>query len=117
MVNPNPRIVVGADYGLKDWLIQRVTAGVMAIYTVLLALFLALYGDGFEGWRAIMANGLVRFITFIFILSLCYHAWVGIRDIWMDYVKPTGIRLTLHVLTALVLVGYAGWAAQIIWRL
>lgn len=114
MVN---RVVVGAHYGLKDWLAQRVTAGVMVLYTLTMAVLVLLCGAGYEGWHALMANQFVRFITFIFILSLCYHAWVGIRDIWMDYVNPTGIRLTLHVLTLLALVGYAGWAIQILWRL
>jgi succinate dehydrogenase / fumarate reductase membrane anchor subunit len=114
MVN---RVVVGAHYGLKDWLAQRITAAVMVLYTVLLAVLLPLAGNGFVAWRSLMAHSFVRFITFIFILSLCYHAWVGIRDIWMDYVKPTAIRLTLHVLTLLALIGYAGWAVQILWRL
>ena len=114
MVN---RVVVGAHYGLKDWLAQRITAAVMVAYSVLMAVLLPIAGSGFEAWRGLMANGFVRFITFIFILSLCYHACVGIRDIWMDYVKPTAIRLALHVLTLLALVGYAGWAIQILWRL
>jgi succinate dehydrogenase / fumarate reductase membrane anchor subunit len=114
MVN---RTIVGASYGLKDWLAQRVTAGIMAVYTLLMAVLLPLSGSSYEGWRALMANHFVRFTTFLFIVSLCYHAWVGIRDIWMDYVKPTSIRLALHVLTLLVLVGNAGWAIQIIWRL
>jgi succinate dehydrogenase / fumarate reductase, membrane anchor subunit len=114
MVN---RVVVGAHYGLKDWLAQRVTAGVMVFYTLLMAVLIALSDGGYEGWRALMSHQGVRFLTFIFILSLCYHAWVGIRDIWMDYVKPTAVRLTLHVLTLLGLVGCAGWAIQILWRL
>lgn len=111
------RVVVGAHYGLKDWLAQRVTAGYMAVYTLLMAVLVPLAGDGYEGWRALMSHGFVRFVSFLFIVSLCYHAWVGIRDIWMDYVKPTAVRLALHVLTAMVLVGCAGWAVQIIWRL
>jgi succinate dehydrogenase / fumarate reductase membrane anchor subunit len=111
------RVVVGAHYGLKDWLAQRITAVVMAVYTVVMAVLLLACDGGYAGWRGLMANGFVRFLTFIFIVSLCYHAWVGVRDIWMDYVKPAAIRLTLHVLTLLALVGYAGWAAQIIWRL
>ena len=90
------RNVVGAHYGLMDWLAQRITGIVMAVF---------------------MANGLIRFLSFLFILSLCYHAWVGVRDIWMDYVKPASVRVILHVLTLLALVGYAGWAVQIIWRL
>lgn len=114
MVN---RIVVGASYGLKDWLAQRITATVMAVYTLIMAVLLPLAGGSYDAWRGLMAHGFVRFITLLFIVSLCYHAWVGIRDIWMDYVQPTAIRLTLHVLTLLALVGYAGWAIQIIWRL
>ena len=43
--------------------------------------------------------------------------WIGIRDLWMDYIKPNGVRLALHLVTIFVLVGYAGWAAQILWRL
>lgn len=111
------RVVVGAHYGLKDWLAQRITAGVMALYTLFMAVMIAVGDGGYEGWRALMANGLVRFVSVLFILSLCYHAWVGVRDIWMDYVQPTAIRLTLHVLTLLVLVGNAVWAVQILWRL
>jgi succinate dehydrogenase / fumarate reductase membrane anchor subunit len=111
-------IIVGAHYGLKDWLAQRITAVVMAVYAVLV--FVLLMGQErltYESWRAFMAGGFMRFLTFLFVVSLMYHAWVGVRDIWMDYVKPTGVRLALHVVTLLVLVGYAGWAVSIIWRL
>lgn len=112
------RIVVGAHYGLKDWLAQRITAVVMAAYTlIVLAAVMGGATSSQEAWRAFMSHGLIRFFTFLFIVSLCYHAWVGVRDIWMDYVKPTGIRLFLHALTLLALIGYAGWAIQIIWRL
>ncbi|MDR2000081.1 MAG: succinate dehydrogenase, hydrophobic membrane anchor protein [Zoogloeaceae bacterium] len=111
------RIVVGAHYGFKDWLAQRVTAVYMALYTLLLALALLFCVNGYESWRALMSNGVVRFLSVLFILCLCYHAWVGVRDIWMDYVKSTAVRLTLHILTLLVLVGNAVWAVQILWRL
>jgi succinate dehydrogenase / fumarate reductase membrane anchor subunit len=111
------RVVVGAHYGLKDWLAQRLTAVVMALYTLFMVVAIPVgIGSGYEGWRAFMGHGLIRFATFLFIVCLCYHAWVGIRDIWMDYIKPTAVRLTLHVLTLLALVGCAGWAVQILWR-
>ena len=115
MVN---RGVVGAHYGLRDWLAQRVTAVVMAVYALLLAG--ALWSGpamSQDAWRALLSGGFMRFATFLFIICLCYHAWVGVRDIWMDYVKPAGLRLTLHVLTLLMLVGCGGWATQILWRL
>ncbi len=115
MVN---KIVVGAHYGLKDWLAQRISAAFMAAYSVVFVVLLSAQGElDYERWHAFMAGGLMRFLTFLFIVSLMYHAWVGVRDIWMDYVKPTGLRLVLHVLTLLVLVGYTGWAVSILWRL
>ena len=111
-------IIVGAHYGLKDWLAQRITAVVMAAYTILISVrLLEQERITYESWRAFMSGGFVRFLTFLFIVSLMYHAWVGVRDIWMDYVKPTGVRLALHVLTLLALVGYTGWAVSILWRL
>lgn len=112
------RIVVGAHYGLKDWIIQRATAVIMAVYSVIMAVVLLLVRpSGFEAWQGIFANGPIKFLTFLFFVSLFYHAWIGIRDIWMDYIQPVGLRLTLHVLTAAALVGYTAWAAAILWRL
>jgi len=112
------RIVVGAHYGLRDWIAQRATAVIMAIYSVLLVAVLLLVRPAtFEAWQAVFANGLMKFLTFLFFVSLFYHAWIGVRDLWMDYVKPTGVRLSLHVLTISLLVGYTAWAAAILWRL
>ena len=112
------RLVVGAHYGFRDWLAQRVTATVMALYTVIFAVqLLSLSEHTNAAWRAMFAGGFMKFASFLFFMSLFYHAWVGVRDIWMDYVQSISVRLTLHVITLLVLVGYAGWVAQILWRL
>lgn len=112
------RVVVGAHYGLKDWLAQRVTALVMAIYTVMFAGILLIcppqhYGD----WRALFESQWLRVATFLFFLSLFWHAWIGVRGILMDYIKPTSIRLGLEIVVAVTLVAYAGWAIQILWSL
>lgn len=115
MVN---RQIVGAHYGLKDWLAQRITGAVMVAFTLLMAVALSQgVAASHESWRTFMSAGLMRFVSFLFIVSLCWHAWVGVRDIWMDYVQPAGIKLVLHVLTLLALIGYAGWATQVIWRI
>jgi succinate dehydrogenase / fumarate reductase membrane anchor subunit len=112
------RIVVGAHYGLRDWLAQRATAVFMVIYSFIFAIAALMLPEmSYEGWSGLFSGGFMRFITFLFFLALFYHAWVGIRDIYMDYIKPVGIRLVLHVVTAFLLIGYAGWAAQILWRL
>jgi succinate dehydrogenase / fumarate reductase membrane anchor subunit len=112
------RVVVGAHYGLKDWLGQRITAVVMAVYTLIFAVGVLLMGElNYDNWRGLFAGGFMRFATFLFFASLMYHAWVGVRDIYMDYIKPTSVRLVLHAVTLLLLIGYLGWAAQVLWRL
>lgn len=115
MVN---KILVGAHYGFRDWLGQRVTAVVMALYTMIFAVNALLLPEmSFDAWHGMFSGSFMRFATFLFFMSLFYHAWVGVRDIFMDYIKPVGVRLVLHVIVILLLVGYAGWAAQILWRL
>ena len=111
------RLVVGAHYGMRDWLAQRVTAIVMALYTViLLVAFLTGKDFGYEGWAGLFSMQWFKIVTFATFMSLFYHVWVGVRDIWMDYVKSVGLRLTLQIATILWLIGCAGWAAQILWR-
>ena len=58
----------------------------------------------------------MRVATLLFAVSLAWHAWVGVRDILMDYVKPDGVRLALQVVTLLMIASYLGWAVQILWR-
>lgn len=110
------RLVVGAHYGLRDWLLQRVTAAVLAAYTVLVVALSAAREPGYEGWARLFAPTWMKALTLIAVASLAYHAWIGMRDIWMDYVKPTGVRLTLQVLTVLWLLACAVWAVQVLWR-
>jgi succinate dehydrogenase / fumarate reductase membrane anchor subunit len=111
------RLVVGAHYGLRDWLAQRVSAIVMAVYTVvLLVVFLTTQDFSYEGWAGLFANQWFKLLTFVTFLSLLYHAWVGMRNVWMDYVKPMALRLVLQSATVLWLVACAAYAAQILWR-
>ena len=89
------------------------TAVLMALFTLVLLVQLLWPGElGYDRWAGIFAAQWMKVLSFVVVVALAYHAWVGVRDIWMDYVKPTGLRLLLHVLTALALIGCAGWAAQ-----
>ena len=113
------RTVVGAHYGTRDWLAQRVTAVLMALFTlVVLAQVIFTRGPiGYDSWAGIFAAQWMKALTFAVFLALAYHVWVGMRDIWMDYVKPAGIRLVLHVFTIVWLLSCLGWAVQVLWRL
>jgi len=111
------RLVVGAHYGLRDWLAQRITALVMVTYTlVLLVAFLCTSEVSYASWRNLFSQQWFKLLTFVSLLSLFYHAWIGVRDIWMDYVKPVSVRLLLQVLTILWLLVCAGWSMEILWR-
>ena len=112
------RLVVGAHYGFRDWLAQRVTAVLMALFTLALVAQV-LFGApmGYERWAQIFSAQWMKVLTFVVIVSLAWHAWVGMRDVWMDYVKPVLVRLALQVFTIAWLVGCAGWAVQVLWRL
>ena len=113
MVN---REVSGAHYGLRDWLAQRITAVVMVIYSVIfVVMLLKLPQFDFGSWKAMWTAPWMRYATLLFLLSLFVHAWIGMRNIFMDYIKNTGVRLLLHALVILALVAYGAWAVQILW--
>lgn len=113
MVN---RVVVGAHYGLSDWLAQRISAVVMAVYSVTLAGYLLLQDHvDYDVWIGLYSSQWIRTFTLLFLLALFYHAWIGIRDIVMDYVQLASVRLVIHTLVILALVVYTIWSVQILW--
>ena len=114
------RIVTGAHYGLRDWLAQRVTAALMALFTllVLVQVLFSKSSIGYDLWAGIFAAQWMKVLTFTVIIALIWHIWVGMRDIWMDYVTSSvALRLVLQILTMVWLVACAGWAIQVLWRL
>ena len=112
------RTVTGAHYGLRDWLAQRVTAVVMAFYTLLFLGTLAASPQlDFTVWRQLFAPQWMKLATMLFLVSLYLHAWIGVRNIFMDYVKSSALRLVLYVIVIAALIAYTGWSAQILWGL
>ena len=112
------RVVVGAHYGLRDWMAQRATAVLMALFTIVLVIECLMPGEmSYEKWGAIFAHQWMKVLTFITIVALVWHAWVGVRDVLMDYVTAVAPRLVLQVAAIAWLVGCAGWALQVLWRI
>lgn len=111
-----PKVVVGAHYGLGSWLAQRVTAVILAVYFVFLFVAWLVSGDlDYRSWVALFSSPFMRVATLLAAIALSWHTWVGIRDIYMDYIKPTGLRLALQAGTVILLVAYAVWAIVILW--
>ena len=110
------REVIGAHYGWRGWLMQRVTAVVMLFYTIfLVGVMVSVPVLDYPHWRALWSLPLMRYATMLFVLAVLMHAWVGVRNIFMDYIKDTGVRLILYVLVIITLVAYGLWAMQILW--
>ncbi len=99
--------------GLKAWAIQRLTAiyiGMFSLYLVLV-LLLAAPGD-YTTWRTWLGGPVVSVALLLYVVSVMMHAWIGVRDVLIDYVHPIAIRATLLGVVALSLVAMGLWAAQ-----
>ncbi len=116
MVNAAKKIPVGAHYGWQDWLAQRVTAVIMVLFSaVIIGFFMLKSGVNYVEWKELFRLQLFRILALLFLLSVYYHAWIGIKDVLMDYIKPAGIRVGLQVAVLLFLLACSIWSVTIIW--
>jgi len=112
------RLVVGAHYGARDWLVQRATAVLMTLFTLVIVVQCLLPGEmSYQKWGAMFAPQWMKVLTFVTIAAILWHAWIGVRDVLMDYVPQLAARLVLQVAAIAWLVGCAGWALQVLWRI
>ncbi len=103
--------------GLRDWFIQRVTAVIIALYVIFLTGYILLHSQlDYAAWQGLFAHPFMRFFTFLTLLSIVAHAWIGIWTVLTDYVKVVWLRLVLEILMALALIFYLVWGIQILWR-
>lgn len=99
--------------GLKAWAIQRLTAIYIALFSFyLLGVLLFAAPADYAAWRAWLGHPLVSVALLLFIVSVLMHAWIGVRDVVIDYVHPIAIRATVLGIIAMALVGMGLWAAQ-----
>jgi succinate dehydrogenase / fumarate reductase membrane anchor subunit len=103
---------------LQGWLAQRITASLMAVFTlvVLLQVIFNKGSMGYDKWAGIFASQPMKLFTFVVILAMAWHVALGMKEIYMDYIKPTALRLALRVFSVIWLVACAGWAIQVLWR-
>lgn len=116
MVKQYRRAVTGAHYGVKDWLAQRVTAVFMTLYLIVLAgVLFGVAPQDYATWKGIFSHQWMRIATFVFFICVLWHAWIGMRNILMDYVHPTAVRMVAQILVITVLLFYLVWTAEILW--
>lgn len=102
--------------GLKDWLIQRVTAVYFAAYCILLFAFFVTHPNlNFAEWHFLFSNHAFQILSGIALLALSLHAWIGIWTVTTDYMKCTALRLSVQLLVLLWLLVQFIWGLMIVW--
>lgn len=109
--------------GLSDFIIQRVTAYILAAYTVFIVGYLQFNGDmTYADWRGLFDQTWMQIFTLLALLATCAHAWIGMWTIGTDYIREhyfgagaNGIRLLYQIACILGLAVYVIWGVQILW--
>ena len=104
-----------ARSGLGEWLAQRLTAlymagfGVFAVVTLLIS-----PRPDYTHWQAWLSGSGVRIALVLFFFSALTHAWIGLRSVYMDYLRPTWLRFSALSLTLLALLAQGVWVGNIL---
>jgi succinate dehydrogenase / fumarate reductase membrane anchor subunit len=99
----------------RAWLLQRLSAVVMLAYLLfVLAHFWLDPPNSYQQWTQWLHQPAIAIVTGVFFAALLLHAWVGLRDVLMDYVHPLAIRLGLLTLLGLALLALGLWAMRIL---
>lgn len=111
--------ITGAGYGFNSWLQQRITAVIMLVIAIVFLGFIFIsainVNSSFSSWHSLFSCTITKIVAQIFFAALLIHAWVGMRDIWMDYIQCSVIKLTLHTLTLLWLIASLVYSIKVIW--
>lgn len=103
--------------GLRDWIVQRISAVVLGFYFIFLLMYFAMHPHVTYGaWQTLFAHPGMKIFSFLALLSLVGHSWVGIWTVLTDYVKCTAGRLLLEVTMGLALIYYLVWGIEILWK-
>lgn len=113
--------------GVQDWLIQRASAVVLAVYFLLImGFFLFQNTVDYSSWRAFMACTPMKVATILVLLSFVAHGWIGMWTVSTDYLVkdghlfgsvPTFVRLAFQGFCIIVLLACALWGSMLIWGL
>ncbi len=109
--------------GLYDWLVQRITAVVLAVYLVTLLGYLILTPDlDYQQWQGLFSATWMRIASLMALMALCAHAWIGMWTISTDYLtsdmlggKATVIRFLFQAACVVLMFIYLVWGIQILW--
>jgi len=102
--------------GLSDWLIQRVSAVVLAVYTLFLVAYLLFHPNlDYATWSGLFAHTWVRIFSLLAFISMAAHAWVGLWTVSTDYLKHTAVRFGFQAVVIFAIFVFLVWGVQVLW--
>lgn len=102
--------------GLRDWLIQRVSAVYFAVYSLYFLWFILMHPHlTHEHWHQLFHDLCFQIASVIALLMLSLHAWIGIWTVSTDYLKNTAVRIVVQLLVLFWLLGQFFWGLMIVW--
>ncbi len=102
--------------GIQDWWFQRLSAVYMFIYVLILCYFLITVDTiNYATWSGIFAPAWMKILTFLAVVSISVHAWVGLWIVSTDYLKPVVIRNIFQAVVLVISLGIIGWTGMILW--
>lgn len=103
--------------GSRDWILQRISAVVLAVYAVVVIGFFLFNQVDYNAWHGFMMSLPMKLFSLVAILSLVFHAWVGMWTVFTDYVKSSGLRIVLQAAVIVAVLVYLFWGVMIFWQL
>ena len=101
--------------GLRAWLVQRASAiYLLAFILFFIGHFLFDPPAGDAAWRAWVAQPWISVALLAAFAALLLHAWVGLRDVMLDYIGPIRLRAPALALVAGALIGVGLWMLTVL---
>ena len=111
-----PLMKIINNNGIYNWLIQRITAVLLLVYTMFIVLYLLNNPNlNYENWSELHAGIAMKVFSLITLISLGAHAWIGLWTVSTDYIKSTGYRCLFQTITTSAILLYLAWGMQLIW--
>lgn len=102
--------------GFHEWIVQRVSAVLIGIYAAFIfAFFFAHQPMHFSVWHDLFSTVSMKIATFVVLIAILWHAWIGLWTVFTDYVKNGAVRLLLEILVVIALVSYLAWCIDALW--
>ncbi len=110
--------------GVRDWIVQRISAVILAVYSLIMLGYFLFADVNYESWYCFMSSLPMRLFSLVTVLALAGHAWVGVWTIFTDYItvnklgpSASALRLVLQTLMIVFVLVCLFWGVSIFWSL